>query len=225
MKKIAIIILTLSLFGCGSRKTNTLIDKENTSMKASSTKQEEASGTSQKESFINNSKKESDSTVSESSNNINILNTLLESQKLSKKSILLKNNGNILNPNLIGNLVLQNASGDKTIIPIASNTEVKIEDEMEIASKLKASEESYNLLSKKYQLSKKSFDSLSTEKTKLEYKYKQLEKQNTELKQSKKHKSKETEKKGLGFWGYLWLVLLVAICSVLIWEFIKKKIL
>ena len=38
-----------------------------------------------------------------------------------------------------------------------------------------------------------------------------------------KNKVKNTQSESLGFWGYSLLILITAILSILIWEFIKSK--
>lgn len=237
MKKILLITLMSLLLlvnnFCANRKVRTEINKENEKLKTSIDKKKESSkeafnseNTSKELDFSKNTKEKEDLSLIDSSK---VYNTHQESQNDTRFSISLKNNGDILNQNYLGNFVFQNGPNNSVLIPISSGTELKIEDSKSLKNKFEALELKYRKIINIAKEKDLKIDSLSKEKQINESLLKEAKaealKNNFLYENEKKNKLKNSESKSLGFWGYFWLILCTAIISILLLEYLKKKIL
>lgn len=231
MKKIILLIAILLLNSCANRKSAVEINKQKEFTSSNlQDKSKLAKIVDSTKSFENLTEIGIDSVEIKN----NQKNTLQENSRMNQDSqsdtnlsISLKNNGDILNQKIIGNLVFQNGPNNVVSIPISSGTELNIEDTKSIKSKLEKLQEKYAEENKISNEKSITLNVLQREKDSLAYKLK-LEKQNNIKAKSiyskeDKNKIKNTESKSLGFWGYLLLIICTAIISILVWEFIKSK--
>ena len=231
MKKIILLTTILLLNSCANRKSTieinkqkefnsiTLQDKSKLAKIVDSTKSFEKLS----EIGLDSTKIENyDSNISKDNSRI-----IQDSQKDTNFSLSLKNNGDILNQKYLGNLIFQNGPNSSVSIPISSGTELKIEDLKSIKTKLENLQEKYAEEIKISNEKSIKLNRLQKEKDSLSYKLNVEKQNNIKAKivsdKKEKNKLKNTQSESLGFWGYTLLILITAILSILIWEFIKSK--
>ena len=231
MKKIILLTTILLLNSCANRKSTIEINKQKEFN--SITLQDKSKLTKivdSTKSFEKLSEIGLDSTkIENSDSNISkdISRTFQDSQKDTNFSLSLKNNGDILNQKYLGNLIFQNGPNSSVSIPISSGTELKIEDLKSIKNKLENLQEKYAEEIKISNEKSIKLNKLQKEKDSLAYKLNFEKQNNIKAKivsdKKEKNKLKNTQSESLGFWGYTLLILITAILSILIWEFIKSK--
>ena len=231
MKKIILLATILLLNSCANRKSNVDISKQKDyNSTVLHDKSKLAKIVDSTKSFEKLSEIGLDSTKIENyDSNISKDNSRIiqDSQKDTNFSLSLKNNVDILNQKYLGNLVFQNGPNNSISIPISSGTELKIEDLKSIKTKLENLQEKYAEEIKISNEKSIKLNRLQKEKDSLNYKLNFEKQNNIKAKnvsnKEEKSKVKNTQSESLGFWGYTLLIIITAILSILVWEFIKSK--
>lgn len=223
MKQLIVLAVAISALACSPRKSISNVDIQKTKSSESYSKSVDSKDTLSLESTASKKARIVDSTSVLESSSIKDISTLNEQSKLINRTIYLKNNGDIKESQYVGNLVLKSASGEVTMIPISSNTELKIEDSKENKSKESTFTKEINSLNKKLALATKEIDSIVALKALAAKKLKYSEDKFAKLESYHKNKIKETENKGIGAFGYFSIFMFGAIFGILAYLYLSNN--